>query len=107
MFPILPCSSDSLSSSDFDKEIHGSHSGSRSYGINLEKSRIIDPYEELSLLSSVGKEDISLSEYSIYCVSSGVSYNDSRVDISFCKFSLSSKTLELDAVEKSLGYCKS
>ena len=78
-----------------------------SYGFNLEKSRIIDSFEELSLLSSMEKEDISLSEYSNYYMFSGASYNDSRVYFFFCKFSLSSKKLELDAVGKSFVYCNS
>ena len=100
MFSILP-SSVSLSSSDFDENICGSHTGSKSHGF------ISDLFEELSLFSSVEQEDISVSEYSNSCVSSCASYDDSRGAISFCKPSLSSKTLELDAVETSLGYYNS
>ena len=48
------------------------------------KSRIIDSFEELSLLSLVEQEDISLSEYSnsCSCVSSGVTaYPDMHIMI--------------------------
>ena len=80
---------------------------SGSYGLNFGKSRIIDSFEELSFLSSGKQEYISLFEYSNSCVSSDISYDDSRVDTSYCKFSLSSKTREEAAVDKSLGYCNS
>ena len=75
-----------------------------SYDFNFEKSRIIDSFENLSLLSSVEQEDMSLSEYFNPGVSGGASCDDSRVNISFCIFSLSSKTNELGAVEKSHVY---
>ena len=46
------------------------------------KSRIIDSFEELSLLSLVEQEDISLSEYANSCVSSGViAYPDVHIMI--------------------------
>ena len=80
---------------------------SGSYGFNFGKRRIIDSLEELSLLFSVKQEYISFFEYSNSCVSSDISYDNPRVDISFCKFSLSSKTREVAAVDKSLGYCNS
>ena len=107
LFLILPCSFVSLSSSDSNENICGLHIGSKSYGFNVEKSRIIDSFERLKLLSSVKQEDILLSEYSYSDVSNSSSYDDSRVDVSFCKLLPSSKTLGPDVVEKSLGYCNS
>ena len=85
VFPILPCSSVSLSSSDSDEDIHGSHTGLRSYGSNFETSRIFYLFEELLLYFIFFDGTRKHS-----CVSSGASYDHSGVDISFCKFSISS-----------------